>query len=116
MASIGSPVVKRSIIRDGHKSSVSLEDQFWNALREIAGGENMTVSALVATIDRGRNRANLSSALRVFVLEHLRRSEKASIGRPFMAAAKVADEIKPGADAQVALQAVDFQPKVRGDG
>jgi predicted DNA-binding ribbon-helix-helix protein len=63
-----SPVIKRSIIRNGHKSSVSLEDQFWDGLREIADLKHMTVSALVATIDHGPNRRNLSSAIRVFVL------------------------------------------------
>ena len=72
--SISSAVVKRSIIRDGHKSSVSLEDQFWDALREIADQERVTVSALVGTIDHGPNRRNLSSAIRVFVLDHYRRS------------------------------------------
>jgi predicted DNA-binding ribbon-helix-helix protein len=72
--SISSAVVKRSIIRDGHKSSVSLEDQFWDALREIADRERVTVSALVGTIDHGPNRRNLSSAIRVFVLDHYRRS------------------------------------------
>jgi predicted DNA-binding ribbon-helix-helix protein len=72
-----SPVIKRSIIRNGHKSSVSLEDQFWEALREIASQENVTVSALVGTIDHGPNRRNLSSAIRVFVLDHYRRSSGA---------------------------------------
>jgi predicted DNA-binding ribbon-helix-helix protein len=76
MTRIGSLVIKRSIVRDGHKSSVSLEDQFWDALREIAGGKNMTVSALVATFDHGGNRDNLSSAIRVFVLDHFRRSSE----------------------------------------
>ena len=71
---VNSSVVKRSIIRDGHKSSVSLEDQFWDALREIADSEHMTVSALVATIDHGSNRRNLSSAIRVFVLDRFRRN------------------------------------------
>ena len=69
-----SSVIKRSIIRDGHKSSVSLEDQFWDALREIADSERMTVSALVGTIDHGPNRRNLSSAIRVFVLDRFRRN------------------------------------------
>src|SRR5215470_6570320 len=69
-----SSVVKRSIIRDGHKSSVSLEDQFWDGLREIAERERVTVSALVGTIDHGPNRRNLSSAIRVFVLDHFRRN------------------------------------------
>src|SRR5215813_8275095 len=76
---INSPVIKRSIIRDGHKSSVSLEDQFWDALREIADRENVTVSALVGTIDHGPNRRNLSSAIRVFVLDHFRRSGEQKI-------------------------------------
>jgi predicted DNA-binding ribbon-helix-helix protein len=76
MARIGSLVIKRSIIRDGHKSSVSLENEFWDALREIAGDKNMTVSALVATFDHGGNRDNLSSAIRVFVLDHFRRSSE----------------------------------------
>jgi predicted DNA-binding ribbon-helix-helix protein len=71
---VNSSVVKRSIIRDGHKSSVSLEDQFWDALREIADSERMTVSALVGTIDHGPNRRNLSSAIRVFVLDRFRRN------------------------------------------
>src|SRR5215510_6596529 len=76
---INSPVIKRSIIRDGHKSSVSLEDQFWDALREIADRQNVTVSALVGTIDHGPNRRNLSSAIRVFVLDHYRRSGEQKI-------------------------------------
>ena len=73
---INSLVIKRSIIRDGHKSSVSLEDQFWDGLRTIAARENMTVSRLVETIDHGRNRHNLSSAIRVFVLDHFRRNSQ----------------------------------------
>jgi len=74
--STNSVVVKRSIIRDGHKSSVSLEDQFWDGLRYIATRENMTVSKLVETIDHGRNRRNLSSAIRVFVLDYFRRNSQ----------------------------------------
>jgi predicted DNA-binding ribbon-helix-helix protein len=81
MTRIASPVIKRSIVRDGHKSSVSLEDEFWDALREIADRENMTMSALVATIDHGSD--NLSSAIRVFVLDHFRRnSEHTPASRP----------------------------------
>lgn len=67
-----SPVIKRSIIRDGHKSSVSLEDQFWDGLQEIAGRENMTVSTLIGKIDQRRNSHNLSSAIRVYVLDDFR--------------------------------------------
>jgi len=67
-----SPVVKRSIVIAGHKTSVSLEDAFWRGLKEIAAGRNMTLSDLVATIDGGRRQGNLSSAIRLFVLEYYR--------------------------------------------
>ena len=61
-----SRISKRSIIIAGHKTSVSLEDEFWNSLKEIAGQRDMTVSELA--IDREREHANLSSAIRLFVL------------------------------------------------
>ncbi len=48
-----SPVVKRSIVIAGHKTSVSLEDAFWKGLKEIAGGRDMTLSDLVAAIELG---------------------------------------------------------------
>ena len=67
-----SPVVKRSIIIAGHKTSVSLEDAFWKGLKEIAGGRGMTMSDLVATIDSERKHGNLSSAIRLFVLDFYR--------------------------------------------
>jgi len=67
-----SPVVKRSIVIAGHKTSVSLEDAFWKGLKEIAGGRNMTLSDLVAAIDSERRHGNLSSAIRLFVLDHYR--------------------------------------------
>lgn len=67
-----SPVVKRSIVIAGHKTSVSLEDAFWNALKEIANAREMTLSDLVATIDTDRHHGNLSSAIRLFVLDHYR--------------------------------------------
>jgi predicted DNA-binding ribbon-helix-helix protein len=63
-------VIKRSIIIGRHKTSVSLEDDFWNALRDIAHGRGETLSHLIASIDANRQTANLSSALRVFVLQH----------------------------------------------
>jgi len=69
---MSSPVVKRSIVIAGHKTSVSLEDAFWQGLKEIANGRNMTLSDLVATIDTVRHRGNLSSAIRLFVLDHYR--------------------------------------------
>lgn len=67
-----SPVVKRSIVIAGHKTSVSLEDAFWEALKEIAGARRLTLSDLVATIDSARTQGNLSSAIRLFVLDHYR--------------------------------------------
>jgi predicted DNA-binding ribbon-helix-helix protein len=67
-----SPVVKRSIVIAGHKTSVSLEDAFWKGLKDIAGGRDMTLSDLVAAIDSERQHGNLSSAIRLFVLDHYR--------------------------------------------
>ena len=67
-----SPVVKRSIVLAGHKTSVSLEDAFWSGLKEIAGKRLMTLSTLIDTIDARRQQGNLSSALRLFVLEFYR--------------------------------------------
>jgi len=67
-----SPVVKRSIVIAGHKTSVSLEDAFWKALKEIAGSRKMTLSDVVASIDTGRHQGNLSSAIRLFVLDFYR--------------------------------------------
>lgn len=67
-----SPVVKRSIVIAGHKTSVSLEDAFWDALKEIATSRRMTLSDLVATIDSSRTQGNLSSAIRLFVLDFYR--------------------------------------------
>ncbi|WGD28741.1 ribbon-helix-helix domain-containing protein [Ancylobacter sp. WKF20] len=67
-----SPVVKRSIVIAGHKTSVSLEDQFWDALKEIAASRRTTLSEIVASIDSGRNQGNLSSAIRLYVLAYYR--------------------------------------------
>jgi len=69
-----SSIVKRSIVVDGHKTSVSLEDAFWNLLKEIAKKRDyQTVSDLVAEINEDRDeRCNLSSAIRLFVLSSLR--------------------------------------------
>ena len=62
-------VIKRSIVIDGHKTSVSLEDAFWRALREIARAQHATLSNIVAEIDKARKQGNLSSAIRLFVLD-----------------------------------------------
>jgi predicted DNA-binding ribbon-helix-helix protein len=68
-----SPIVKRSIHVNGHKTSVSVEDDFWNALKEISAMRRIRLSDLVSSIELDRQHANLSSVLRVFVLEHYRR-------------------------------------------
>ncbi|RYH68000.1 MAG: aryl-sulfate sulfotransferase [Alcaligenaceae bacterium] len=76
-----SPIQKRSVILTGHKTSVSLEDEFWTGLKEIASSRQMTVADLVAAIDRDRKTGNLSSALRLYVLAHYR-SKQRSFGDP----------------------------------
>ena len=65
-------VKKRSVIIAGHKTSVSLEEPFWEELAAIATKRNMSISLLIGEIDRARE-SNLSSALRLLVLEDLRR-------------------------------------------
>lgn len=67
-----SAVAKRSIVIRGHKTSVTLEDAFWSALRQIAQDEDYTLGALVAKIDSEREATNLSSAIRVYILEYFK--------------------------------------------
>jgi predicted DNA-binding ribbon-helix-helix protein len=67
-----SPVIKRSIVIAGHRTSVSLEDAFWKALKEIAQARRCSLAELIASIDDGRRGGNLSSAIRVFVLDNYR--------------------------------------------
>ena len=67
-----SPVIKRSIVIAGHKTSVSLEDEFWSALKVIAGKRLTNLSDLVTAIDGQRQHGNLSSAIRLFVLDFYR--------------------------------------------
>jgi predicted DNA-binding ribbon-helix-helix protein len=67
-----SPVVKRSVVIAGHKTSVSLEDAFWKGLKVIAAGRGLTLSEIVGEIDSARAQGNLSSTLRLFVLDHYR--------------------------------------------
>lgn len=79
----GARVRKRSVAIAGHRTSVSLETPFWEALRDLAEARGRSVQALMAEIDAGRGRANLSSAVRVFVLERARAGElRAAAGRP----------------------------------
>ena len=68
-----SRVLKRSLSVGGRRTSVSLEDAFWLALREIAGTQKVSVFSLVTRIAKHRDNKNLSSAIRVFVLDHYRR-------------------------------------------
>ena len=65
-------VTKRSVMIAGHRTSVSLEDPFWEALREIAAARGQSVQALIGGIDAEREGQNLSSAIRVFVLANVR--------------------------------------------
>ncbi len=62
-------IAKRSLVIAGHSTSISLEDAFWRALKEMAAARDLSLPGLVAQIDAGRGAANLSSAIRVFVLE-----------------------------------------------
>jgi predicted DNA-binding ribbon-helix-helix protein len=65
-------ILKRSVVLAGHKTSVSLEDAFWRSLKEIAAYQHVTLSALLVSIDSGRDHGNLSSAIRLFVLNFYR--------------------------------------------
>lgn len=69
----GARIRKHSVVLAGHRTSVSLEDAFWEALKTIAGGQGRSLNDLIAEIDRERS-GNLSSALRVYVLEKLKSS------------------------------------------
>ena len=70
----GATIKKRSVLIAGHATSLSLEPEFWSALQEIARLRGVSLNRLVASIDVGRT-GNLSSALRVFVLDCYRRGE-----------------------------------------
>jgi predicted DNA-binding ribbon-helix-helix protein len=65
-------IIKRSVSIGGHKTSVSLEDAFWSSLKEIATDESVPLSKMVAEIDKTRHHGNLSSAVRLFVLDRFR--------------------------------------------
>lgn len=65
-----SAIIKRSIVVAGHKTSISLEDIFWNALKDLSAEKNIPVSAMVDSIDKTRNGVNLSSALRQHIMQH----------------------------------------------
>ena len=67
-----SEVVKRSVVVGGHKTSVSLEEAFWNGMKTIAAERGRTLSELVGEIDAERKQGNLSSAIRLFVLDYFK--------------------------------------------
>ena len=67
-----SSVLRRTIMIGGHRTSVSVEDAFWNSMKEISGQRDMTLSELVGEIDSNRQQSNLSSAIRLFVLDYFR--------------------------------------------
>jgi predicted DNA-binding ribbon-helix-helix protein len=75
---LASPIRKRSVMLFGHKTSLSLEEPFWQALREIAAERGITTAALFNSIASERAPGNFSSALRVFVLEHYRSKRNVS--------------------------------------
>ena len=69
---VTSPIRKRTVVVAGHTTSVSLEDPFWHALLEIAVERRLSLTALISAIASKREQSNLSSALRVAVLQHFR--------------------------------------------
>lgn len=74
----GDGVRKRSIKIAGHSTSLSLESAFWDALKEVAAARGLSINALIEEIDRGRS-TNLSSAVRVYLLQHFRAAGGAGI-------------------------------------
>jgi predicted DNA-binding ribbon-helix-helix protein len=72
MRSTGSPIKKRSIVIGNHKTSISLEDEFWEGLKYIARSREISLSDLLVIIEGEREQANLSSAIRLFVLDYYR--------------------------------------------
>ena len=77
MATSATRMRKHSLDIAGHRTSISLEDAFWDALREMASAQGVSLAGLVARIDAERDGANLSSAIRVFVLQNRRPSREA---------------------------------------
>ena len=67
-----SPVIKRTVYVNGRKTGICLEDAFWSTLKEIAHAQGATVSQTVTEIEKSRQRHNLSSAIRLFVLDWVR--------------------------------------------
>jgi predicted DNA-binding ribbon-helix-helix protein len=72
-AAKNSTLKKRSIVIGLHKTSISLEDDSWTSLRQIARNRHVPISDLIASLDAARENSNLSSAIRVFILDHMAR-------------------------------------------
>jgi predicted DNA-binding ribbon-helix-helix protein len=77
MTATKSGVIKRSVAIAGHRTSVSLEAPFWEALKDVAQARGMSVQSLIGELDAGRGSNNLSSAIRIFVLEEVKRTMRA---------------------------------------
>ena len=75
-------VIKRSIVIAGHKTSISLEEPFWLGLKEIARDQRMTLSSMVGVVDAQRQQGNLSSAIRLFVLDTMRTRTPEFMAKP----------------------------------
>ena len=83
-------VIKRSVVVDGHKTSVSLEDAFWSSLKDIAARRGLSLSMQIAAIDQHRRTSNLSSAIRLFVLDYFR---ERAIGTMFIGERQTASKL-----------------------
>ena len=75
-------VVKRSLVLNGHKTSVSLEDAFWRGLRDIAQRRRLTIRQMIELIDAGRTQSNLSSAIRLYVLAEYQLAQRLGLDEP----------------------------------
>jgi predicted DNA-binding ribbon-helix-helix protein len=78
---IKSSIIKRSVAVGGHRTSISLEDEFWSGLKEIAQAQGATLSQTVTEIDTTRQQKNLSSAIRLFVLDWVRSQKVGATAR-----------------------------------
>jgi predicted DNA-binding ribbon-helix-helix protein len=92
-----SRIVKRSVVIGGQKTSVSLEDAFWAALKQLARERKIPLSELITGINGQRSVGNLSSAIRLFVLNHFR--ELAMQAR----AGRAADTLADDAETRIAM-------------
>ncbi|PSC05109.1 aryl-sulfate sulfotransferase [Alsobacter soli] len=75
----GGRIVKRSVLLAGHRTSVSIEEPFWDALKDMARARGLSLNSLIAQIDAERQDANLSSAIRVAVLAHYQDRDLAAL-------------------------------------